>query len=69
MFIPVTWSILIAFYVAGIYNKSIYIIGIRTKNIPFLGEEIPHKVRKVTAKQMMTCPAKTLPPIATVREI
>ena len=69
MFIPVTWAILIAFYVAGIYNKSIYVIGVRTKNIPFLVEEVPHSVHKVTAKLMMTCPPRSLTPVTTLADI
>ena len=69
MFIPVVFSVLIAFYLGDVYNKSIYIIGVRTKNIPFLGEFVPHKVNKVTANTMMKCPVRILPPIATVRDI
>lgn len=69
MFIPIVFSILIAFYVGEIYNKSIYFISVRTKNIPFLGEHIPHKAEKVTAHHMMKCPVRTLNPIATVDDI
>lgn len=66
MFVPVVFAVLISFWVGEIYNKSVYIIGVRTKNIPFLGEHIPHKVERVTAHTMMKCPVRTLPPIATV---
>jgi H+/Cl- antiporter ClcA len=66
MFIPMVLCILISFWTGDIFNKSIYVIGVRTKNIPFLGEHIPHKVQKVTADTMMKSPVRTLPPIATV---
>ncbi len=69
MFVPVVVSILIAFYVGDLYNKSIYVISVRLKNIPFLAEHIPHKVHKVTANTMMKCPVRTLSPIATVEDI
>lgn len=66
MFIPVVFAILISFSVGELFNKSVYIIGLRIKNIPFLGEHVPHKVHKVTANTMMKCPVRSLPPIATV---
>ena len=42
MFVPLVFTIIVAYLVALIYNRGIYIIGVRLKNIPFLIEEVPH---------------------------
>ncbi len=66
MFVPLCFVIIIAALSAGMYNRSIYIIGVRLKNIPFLTELIPHRSERVTAEMMMKCPVRTLPPKPTV---
>jgi hypothetical protein len=69
LFLPVVLTILVSTVVGSCYNKSIYFIGVRIKNIPFLGEEIPHRNHNVTAEYMMKCPVRTLSPVSTVEEI
>ena len=69
MFVPLTFVIIIAVLTAGVYNRSIYFIGVRLKNIPFIGEEVPHRTQKVTADMMMKCPVRTLKPVATLEQI
>jgi H+/Cl- antiporter ClcA len=49
LFLPVIFTLFVAYAVGGLFNKSIYITGVRTKNIPFIGEEIPHKNHEITA--------------------
>jgi hypothetical protein len=66
MFVPVVFTVLVAYVTAGLYNRSIYIIGVRLKNIPFLVPEIPHRSEKVTAEMMMKCPVRSLKAISTV---
>lgn len=53
LFLPVIFTLFVAFAIGNLYNKSIYIIGVRTKNIPFLGEEVPHKNHEITADIVM----------------
>mmetsp|Transcript_47226 Transcript_47226/g.34522 ORF Transcript_47226/g.34522 Transcript_47226/m.34522 type:complete len:111 (+) Transcript_47226:464-796(+) len=43
MFVPLTFVVITASLVARIYQRSIYIIGVRLKNLPFLTHEIPHR--------------------------
>lgn len=66
MFVPLTFVIIVSSLTAGIYNRSIYFIGVRLKNIPFLTEEVPHRSVKVTAEMMMSCPVRSFKPITTV---
>lgn len=69
MFVPLTLVIIVSCLTASVYNRSIYLIGVRLKNIPFLTEEIPHRSHRVTADMMMKCPVRTLKPISTVEQI
>lgn len=69
MFVPVVITVLIANVTAGLYNRSIYIIGVRLKNIPLLVPEIPHRSEKVIAEMMMKCPVRSLSAVSTVQEI
>jgi len=69
MFVPLTLVVIAASLTARIYNRSIYIIGVRLKNLPFLTHEIPHRSEKVTAEMMMKCPVRTLPMKPTVEQV
>lgn len=69
LFLPVVFTILVSVIVGECYNRSIYIIGVRIKNIPFLIEEIPHRNHNVTAEFMMKCPVRTLTPVVTVEDV
>ena len=69
LFLPMVFTILVSVVVGECYNRSIYIIGVRIKNIPFLIEEIPHNNHNVTAEFMMKCPVRVLSPVSTVDDI
>lgn len=69
MFVPLTLVVIVAGLIARIYQRSIYIIGVRLKNIPFLTHEIPHRSIRVTAELMMKTPVRTLPIKPTVEEV
>lgn len=53
LFLPVIFTLFVAYAIGGLFNKSIYIVGVRTKNIPFIGEEVPHKNHEITADIIM----------------
>jgi chloride channel 7 len=53
LFFPVIFTLFVAYAVGGIFNRSIYIVGVRIKNIPFLTEEAPHKNHEITADIIM----------------
>jgi H+/Cl- antiporter ClcA len=41
LFLPMIFSMFISYSIAGIYNRSIYLNSLRSKNIPWLVESIP----------------------------
>lgn len=69
LFLPMVYSMFISYCVAGIYNRSIYINSLRSKNIPWLLEFAPVMNSYVTADLMMKGPVKSLKPVSTVKDI
>lgn len=66
MFVPLVLTIIVSYLVSSIYNRGIYIIGVKLKNLPFLIEEVPVQTRLVTAEMIMKKPVRTLPSVASV---
>ena len=60
LFIPVTFAVMIAYLVGGIFTRSIYINAVRTKNIPLLIEHVPEASAYYQAEDIMTKAVVTL---------
>jgi CBS domain-containing protein len=60
LFIPITFAVMIAYLVGGIFTRSIYINSVRTKNIPFLIEHVPENSSYYLAEDIMTKAVVTL---------
>ena len=41
LFVPITFALLVASGVGGLFTRSIYVNSVRFKNVPFMLEEIP----------------------------
>lgn len=60
LFIPVVYSMLIAYSIGGLFTRSIYTNAVRSKNIPVLIEHIPEGQDYVQAKTLMSREPETL---------
>ena len=69
MFIPMMVTIMTAFATAQVFNKSLYMRALRTKQVPFLTHKVPKENRAMRAKVVMSRPVITLTTIATVEDI
>lgn len=56
LFLPIIFSLFVAFGVGRIYNRSLYIASIRFKNLPFLVEAPPRCNEHLTAENIMSSP-------------
>lgn len=53
LFLPIIFCLFVCFGVGRIYNRSLYVNGIRTKNIPFLVEHVPRANIHLKAENIM----------------
>jgi len=66
LFLPIISALFVSFGVGRIFNRSLYMSSVKSKNIPFLVEEVPNCNRHLTACKLMSSPAQSLPVRPTV---
>ena len=69
LFLPIIFALFVSFAVSGIFNKSMYVNAVRSKNYPFLNENVPMCNELITAEQIMSMPVVTLHPKSSVSDI
>lgn len=60
LFLPIIFSLFVSFAIGGIFNKSLYVGAIHSKNFPFLNHTVPMCNELITAEQIMSMPPVTL---------
>ena len=66
LFLPIIFALFVSYGVGSIFNKSLYIGALRTKNIPLLNKTVPSKNKKVTAGEVCSSPVKYLNAVSNV---
>lgn len=50
LFLPIIFALFVSFAISGIFNKSMYVNAVRSKNFPFLNERVPMCNELITAE-------------------
>ena len=69
LFLPVIFALFVSFGIGRIFNRSLYVKSVLTKNIPFLIETVPDCNRKIKASKIMSRPVTTLKMQSSVEEV
>lgn len=69
LFLPMIFALFVSYGVGSLFNKSLYIGTMRTKNIPVLDKTCPKINVNVTAAVIMSVNLKALNFVAPVEEI
>ena len=69
LFLPIVFTLFVCFGVGRIYNRSIYVNGLRVKSIPFLVEHVPRANNYLKAENIMCQIVRCCKPISKVKDI
>ena len=59
LFLPIIFALFVSYGAGSIFNKSLYVGMLRSKNIPLLQKKAPKVNKLVTASTLSTSPVVT----------
>lgn len=69
LFLPMLFALFISFAVGRLFNRSIYVAALGSKNVPFLIETVPYFNSHLRAKEIMSESLSWLPQKPTVGQV